>query len=242
MASTAKIEEVGKGNAQSLASDLQDLLKEIDEFVGVNNQLLSSVRADRRRIAGEVLNLVDELVLKERCLKQVCDGRRRAERASRDAEAWAMRSKGQAERLWAALRVDWHAVEGELTCNICLGKLWSAVTIVLCGHTTCASCTYEWWRKCKEAPQSTYSCVRCGTTSDRHPLRALTIEGAVRELPRLNDDNRLLYEEAAKRVGYEDDSSWNDFFPKTLHFGDANCSFEEQKLNANMTQQDLKTR
>ncbi len=34
-------------------------------------QLLSTVRADRRRLAGKVLNLVDELALKERYLKQV---------------------------------------------------------------------------------------------------------------------------------------------------------------------------
>ncbi len=34
-------------------------------------QLLSTVRADRHRLAGEVLNLVDELALKERYSKQV---------------------------------------------------------------------------------------------------------------------------------------------------------------------------
>ncbi len=45
------------------------------------------------------------------------------------------------------------------------------------------------------------------------PVRAYTIEGAVRELPRLNEDDRIFCKEAAKKVGYEDDSSWKVFEP-----------------------------
>ncbi|KAK0442269.1 uncharacterized protein EV420DRAFT_1485392 [Desarmillaria tabescens] len=223
MASTAKIEElttrlvekVGKGNVQSLASDLQDLLKEVDEFLSVNNQLLSTVRADRCRIAGEVLNLVDELVLKERCVTVVIvQSVHPVMQRIRRCEAKARLSAFGPHYGW----------------------------MVPCGHTTCVICTYKWWKKCKEAPQPTFSCIWCGTTSDQHPLQALTIEGAMHELPRLNDDDRLFCEEAAKKVGYEDDSSWDVFFPKApIHFGDVNGSFEGQNLNAN-TQQELNKR
>ncbi len=45
------------------------------------------------------------------------------------------------------------------------------------------------------------------------PVRAYTIEGAVQELPRLNEDDRIFCKEATKKVGYEDDSSWKVFEP-----------------------------
>ncbi|SJL06835.1 uncharacterized protein ARMOST_10177 [Armillaria ostoyae] len=142
MASMAKIEEVttrlvekvGKGTVQSLAGDLQALLKEVDEFASINNQVRPgpswSTASDRRCLAGEVLNLVDELALKEWYSKQVCEGHRHAETASCEALGHAAHSTMQAERLWAALRRDWRAVEVELTCNVCFCLLWDAVTYV----------------------------------------------------------------------------------------------------------------
>ncbi|KAK0431306.1 uncharacterized protein EV420DRAFT_1490883 [Desarmillaria tabescens] len=143
---------------------------------------------------------------------QVLAGRRRAERACRDAEEHLARIRGQVDHLWAQVNLMWCKVEEELTCHVCFHKLWRAVTYTLSSHPL--SCTYEWFQWERAFKENlAYTCIRCHAHIQQAPIHAFTVENAMHELPRLDEDDRQLAEDMAREAGYIDEDSWIVFFP-----------------------------
>ncbi len=86
-------------------------------------------------------------------------------------------------------------------------------SFIPCGHATCAGCTYEWFKKAHATRgKPAYRCLCCNGHVEQAPIRAYTIENAVRELPRLDERDKQLSEDSAKAAGYVDESSWELFF------------------------------
>ncbi|KAK0442273.1 uncharacterized protein EV420DRAFT_1649751 [Desarmillaria tabescens] len=194
--------------------DVAKLLKDLTDYTTLNTQLLISIRADHQRMVQENLLRIDELELKERYIKQVLAGRRRAKRACRDAEERLAHIWGQVDRLWAQVNPTWRKVKEELACHVCFRKLWWAVTYTPSSHPLSPCCTYEWFQQehaFKENPA--YTCIRCHAHIQQAPIHAFTVENAVRELLRLDEDDRQLAEDMAREAGYVDKDSWIVFFP-----------------------------
>ncbi|PBK85041.1 hypothetical protein ARMGADRAFT_1036743, partial [Armillaria gallica] len=168
---------------------LDTLLKDLGEYATLHTQLLITLRADRRRLAEQSLLLIDEVEMKEHYVRQVLAGRRRADNAARDAEQCLGRIHGQM----------WHSVEDELTCKSCYCKMWRSVTFIPCGHAACAGCTYKWFKKAHATHgKPAYRCLCCNSRVEQAPIRAYTVENAVRELPRLDEKDKQLSEDSAK--------------------------------------------